>query len=78
LVGEQPVTDIRTRIAGILRNDIRGYARRLELADTLIRELDADYILVPKSHTIVRWHQEDQPPEGVFKHEVISEWTADE
>ena len=33
------MSDLRTRIAGLLRDDIRGYARRLELADAVIHEL---------------------------------------
>ena len=32
-----------------------------DLADAVIRELESDYILVPKSHTVARWI-----PEGIF------------
>lgn len=50
------------------------------VADAVIRELEAGYVLVPKNVTLVQWADEafQGQTEGKFKHERITEWTADE
>jgi len=47
---------------------------REHLADAVIRELNADYILVPKGHTIVRWRSPDYSPESVFQNFEVIPW----
>lgn len=49
---------LRTRIAAVLCENfpvsVMSEYSGLAMADALIRELEADYILVPKSHTLAR------------------------
>jgi len=51
----------------------------LGMADAVIAELEAGYVLVPKNVTLVRWADEafKGQPEGNFKHERITDWKAD-
>ena len=73
---------LRTRIAAaMLTVDQGSYMPYYEgLADAVIRELEAGYVLVPKNVTLVQWADEafQGQTEGKFKHERITEWTADE
>lgn len=55
--------DLRTRIAAAVARELVQQARDsgeyqtrdcYKVADAVIRELEADYVLVPKSHTVAR------------------------
>ena len=78
--GDQPMSDLRTSIAAVLPSIFNRIADGEcvewgEMADAVIRELDADYILVPKGHTIVRWYSPDyQPGKGTPE---VTPWKAD-
>ena len=75
--------DLRTRIiAAIARADqdwCSDNNLHEDMADAVIEELEAGYVLVPKNVTLVRWADEAfrGQPEGKFKHERITEWTTD-
>lgn len=75
-VSSDPVghsADLRTRIAAAIERSLveqfppnlpdryGDWIKNDALADAVIRELEADYILVPKSHTVARWI-----PQGIF------------
>jgi ligand-binding sensor domain-containing protein len=68
------MSDLRTRIISALLSEDDIYL----MADAVIRELEADYILVPKGHTIVRWRSPDYSPESVFQNVEVIPWKADD
>lgn len=73
---------LRDRIAAVIMESCHGVYLddAVDAADAVIRELEASYVLVPKNVTLVQWADEAfrGQPEGKFKREHITEWTADE
>lgn len=65
------VSDLRDRLIKAIAstNTLVYLGEWQKVADAVIAELDADYILVPKGHTIVRWRSPDYFP-GKCKPEV--------